>query len=400
LYINNLDGQLAKLLELFVKFKNISLIKNGGSQEILNLFRLNIMWMTQKAKDTFTEFSQLIMRNIELFKAKTRNRYDRPLAKSITKEDINNVEAYFDFVIGLIRLLVTTFNKNTNTTTNFELEEVKKLFDIMIDQYLNYLHILGTNTAYLPPDFQISNILSKRQLNSVSNYTNQKKKLKNTFFPNIQRVESLLSKNVIMNVLQKIKGSFNAGLTQNQIQLKIKSLQQFKEKIKNSPLLQDADIKKLLTQINNTVRTNQNTQQRISLENPGISNKYYSTNRKTMMPVTRPRNLLSPDNKFKFSLNNQNNSIQKKKNYNRIVNRLEKKYSKIVGSVVLSTLAEIESQIESIRRMNPGNNRNNKIIKLKKFIEPFRNMYESTYPDEFKEYNYYIESISPQIIYE
>jgi hypothetical protein len=193
LYINNLDGQLAKLLELFVKFKNISLIKNGGSQEILNLFRLNIMWMTKNAKDTFTEFSQLIMRNIELFKAKTRNRYGRPLAESITKEDLENVEKSFDFVIGLINYLVGTFGKNTSKSPNYELAEIERYFDNMINEYLIYIQHLKQNQNLLPLDFQISKILLKRKLSldsTVSNYQKQMKELKNAYFPTIQQVET------------------------------------------------------------------------------------------------------------------------------------------------------------------------------------------------------------------
>jgi len=370
-YRDDLKTQLEKLLELFVKFKNISSIKNGGSQGILNLFRANILWMTQEAREIFTELSQKITSNIYLLKNGHTNQ------PSVTKHDIESVEYYFDFVIGLIRLLVTTFKKNTNTA-NFELAEVKKLFDIMIEQYLNYLNILGTHTEYLPANSQISNILSKRQLTSVANYKNQMNKLKNTFFPNIQRVESLLSKNVIMNVLQKIKGSFNAGLTPNQIQLKIKSLQQFKEKIKNSPLLQDADIKNLLAQIKNTVRTNNNQspqvtkQTYIKLDNK-YTKQYYSTNHSENKPMIIE------------SIQEKNNRLRDK-NYKDILENLHKKYNSNLGYSLprLSKLAYIGSAIESITRMPNSNNKNILLGALRETIKQLKRSL-GNYP-EFQEY--------------
>jgi hypothetical protein len=370
-YRHDLKTQLSKLLELFVKFKNISSIKNGGSQGILNLFRANILWMTQEAREMFTKLSQKITSNIYLLKnGHTSNHLNT------NKKDIESVEYYFDFVIGLIRLLVTTFKKNTNTI-NSELEEAKTLFDIMIEQYLNYLHVLEAHPEYFPSDFKINNILSKRQLNTQLNFTNQKNKLKKTFFPNIKRVESLLSKNVIMNVLQKIKRSFNTELTPNQIQLKIKSLQQFKEKIKNSPLLEDADIKRLLTEIKNTVRTNNQSPQvtnepYINSDNK-YSKQYYSTNHKEYRPMINE------------SIQEKNNRLRKA-NYNRILGELENKYrsNPDYDLTRLIKLAGIGSTIDSITRMPNSNNRN---IQLKTLRETIKQSTSSlgNYP-EFKEY--------------
>jgi hypothetical protein len=298
LYINNLDGQLAILLELFEKFKKISSIKNSGSQEILTLFRVNILLMTQEAGEMFTKLSKKIMENIRRGKNSSTNQ------PSVNIFDIRSVEYYFDFVIRLISVLVTTFKKNTNTT-NAELAKVKRIFDSMIKQYLDYLHILDNDTQYLPLEFKISNILSKRNLTSVENYSNKMKKLHNTFFSNIQRVES----------------------------------------------------------------------RRINLANPGKLNSQQ-----------------------KYSVSTNNNHImyleQKINNYNSILQPLKKKYSHTDYSLDISTLSDIGSQIESIRRMNPGNNRTKKIIKLKNYMEIFRS-FKNKYP-EFKEYENYIESISAQ----
>jgi hypothetical protein len=302
LYINNLDGQLAILLELFEKFKKISLIKNSGSQEILTLFRVNILLMTQEAGEMFTKLSKKIIENIRLGKNSSTNQ------PSVNIFDIRSVEYYFDFVIRLINVLVTTFKKNTNTT-NAELAKVKRIFDSMIKQYLDYLHILDNDDTpqYLPLEFKISNILSKRNLTSVENYSNKMKKLHNTFFSNIQRVES----------------------------------------------------------------------RRINLANLGKLNsqqKYYvSTNNNHIMYLEQEIN-----------------------NYNSILQRLKKKYSHTDYSLDISTLAYIESQIESIRRMYTGNNRTKKIIKLKNFMEIFKlRSFNHKYP-EFQEYENNIESISAQ----
>ena len=160
--------------------------------------------------------------------------------------------------------------------------------------------------------------------------------------------KTLLSKEVIKNVLQSIQRSLHNTSDFEQKKQKINSFTKFIETFKNNQFLQEPNIQKLISNISN------NAQESI----------YEKTERL-------------------LSLNKE----QKNANYIRILKNLEDKYrnqGEYYNKARLSTLAHIGSNIESINRIQ--NNNNKKIIlgALKNTILQKQKSLER-YP-EFQEY--------------
>jgi hypothetical protein len=112
------------------------------------------------------------------------------------------------------------------------------------------------------------------------------------------------------------------------------------------------------------------------------------------------RNQLSNAMKRRIKLLYDTNKSQKYINYSTILRNLHGRYQKnqrYFNFTELRNLAEIRSKIESISRIS-SMNKNNKNILLRDLRETIIRLKNSLskYPDEFQEYEKYIESISAQ----
>lgn len=159
--------------------------------------------------------------------------------------------------------------------------------------------------------------------------------------------ETLLNKKEIMNVLQRLQISIRGSSDFEQKKQKINSFKKFIGKFENNPVLQEPDIKNLISNISN------NAQESI----------YEKTQRL-------------------LSLNKE----QKNANYDRIFQKLHETYKNKneYNKARLSRLARIGSNIESINRIKNNNNKQIILGVLKNTIKEKEKSLEK-YP-EFQQY--------------
>jgi len=138
-----IDERVQKLLELWGKFTKIKEIKNSGLSEIVKLFQANIIFIAEEVKSKLFDILQNINRKI----VNTKNGRNYK-GKKIQSNELDEIEKYIDYFILFIQLLSSTFSNGSSAN----LESLKESFQIVLQQYLLYIHQLSEHVMLLNND--------------------------------------------------------------------------------------------------------------------------------------------------------------------------------------------------------------------------------------------------------